>query len=154
MQRRTITRRASLRSRLAQGDEREREVAKTEDEWRNQLTPGQFRVLRQRGTERPFSNQVVAPDAEGVYRCAACDAALFRTDDKFDSGTGWPSFTDSEPDGVELERDFRAGIPRTEVVCRRCGGHLGHVFRDGPGPSGNRYCINGSALGPGDSAAV
>ncbi len=143
-----------LRSRLGRRDERERQVAKTEDEWRNQLTPEQFRILRQHGTERPFSNQVVAPDTEGVYRCAACDAALFRADDKFDSGTGWPSFTDSEPDGVELQRDFRAGIPRTEVVCRRCGGHLGHLFRDGPGPSGNRYCINGCALGPGDSAAV
>ena len=147
-------RRAALRSRLGRRDEREREVSKGDDAWRNQLTPEQFRVLRQRGTERPFSNQVVSPDPEGVYRCAACHAALFRADDKFDSGTGWPSFTESEPDGVELQRDFRAGIPRTEVVCRRCGGHLGHVFSDGPGPSGKRYCINGCALVAGDSAAV
>ena len=146
-------RRAGVRRRLGRRDEREREVAKTEDEWRNQLTPEQFRVLRQRGTERPFSS-AVAPDAEGVYRCAACDAALFRADDKFDSGTGWPSFTDSEPHAVEMRRDFRAGIPRTEVVCRRCGGHLGHFFSDGPGPAGKRYCINGCALVPGDSAAV
>ena len=145
---------ASLRSRRGRLGEPEREVAKTDDEWRNQLTPAQFRVLRQRGTERPFSNQAVAPDAEGVYRCAACDAALFRANAKFDSGTGWPSFTDSEPDGVELQRDLRAGIPRTEVVCRRCGGHLGHLFGDGPGPAGNRYCINGCALGPGDNSAV
>ena len=140
-------------SRLRRRDGREREVAKADDAWREQLTAQQFRVLRKRGTERPFSNQVVRPDAEGVYRCAGCDGALFRADAKFDSGTGWPSFTESEPGGVELHRDFRAGIPRTEVVCRRCGGHLGHVFGDGPGPTGKRYCINGCALGPGTGAS-
>ncbi len=130
--------------RVARG--REREVTKSEQEWREQLTPEQFQVLRRRGTERPFSREHVQAGADGVYRCAACHSALFRADAKFDSGTGWPSFTDTEPDGVDQRRDIRMGIPRTEVVCRRCGGHLGHVFNDGPGPQHKRYCINGCAL--------
>jgi len=124
----------------------ERDVAKTEEEWREQLTPEQFRILRRRGTESAFSGEAVAPDAQGLYRCAACDGALFDADTKFDSGTGWPSFTDTVPDGVEMRRDFSLGIPRTEVRCRRCGGHLGHVFGDGPAPTRKRYCINGGAL--------
>lgn len=126
----------------------EREIVKSDDAWREQLTPEQFRVLRRRGTEPAFSGEAVAADPDGVYRCAACHAALFRTDAKFDSGTGWPSFTGSESDAVELHRDYRLGIPRTEVSCRRCGGHLGHVFNDGPGLGGKRYCINGCALAP------
>ena len=142
---------AGLLTRLRRGDDLEREIVKSENEWREQLTPQQFRVLRRRGTEPAFSGQAVAADAEGMYRCAACDSALFRADAKFDSGTGWPSFTESEPDGVELHRDYRFGIPRTEVGCRRCGGHLGHVFSDGPGPYRERYCINACALAPGQA---
>ena len=131
------------------GDVR-REVSRSEDEWRAKLTPEQFRILRRSGTERPFTGETVCPDASGTYRCAGCHAALFQAGAKFDSGTGWPSFTDAEAEGVELRRDFKMGIPRTEVLCRRCGGHLGHVFNDGPRPGGKRYCINGCALAPGD----
>ena len=143
----------SLRDRLHRRDATERDVSKTEEQWRHQLTPEQYRILRRRGTEAPFSADDVVADASGTYRCAACDAALFRADTKFDSGTGWPSFTDSVPDGVDLHRDFSLGIPRTEVVCRRCGGHLGHVFSDGPGPTRQRYCINGGALASGGCEA-
>ncbi len=130
------------------GQDREQEVSKSGEAWREQLTSEQFRILRQRGTERPFSDQSASRDSEGAYRCAACDAPLFRADARFDSGTGWPSFSDCEADGVELRRDYRSGIPSTEVICSRCGGHLGHVFGDGPGPKGKRYCVNDGALAP------
>ncbi len=139
---------ASLLSRLRRREVSPREVMMSEDAWRKQLTAAQFRVLRRGGTEAPFTGQAVEADAEGVYRCAACDGPLFSADAKFDSGTGWPSFSDSVPDGVELRRDYKLGVPRTEVLCRRCGGHLGHVFNDGPRPGGKRYCINGCALAP------
>ncbi|MGI8810235.1 MAG: peptide-methionine (R)-S-oxide reductase MsrB [Acidimicrobiales bacterium] len=144
------SRAGGLLGRLRRRDEGEREVAKSAAAWREQLTPAQFHVLRGHGTEPPFSEPDRGPDAGGLYRCAGCDAALFRADAKFESGTGWPSFTASEPDGVELRRDLRLLIPRTEVRCRRCGGHLGHVFRDGPGPERTRYCINALAFAPGD----
>ncbi len=140
---------ADLFQRRRDRDEPDREVAKTESAWSEQLTPEQFHVLRRRGTEAPFSGVSVRPDAEGKYRCAACGAALFDAGTKFDSGTGWPSFFDAASENVELRRDLRMGIPRTEVRCRRCGGHLGHVFGDGPAPTGKRYCINASALAPG-----
>jgi len=123
------------------------EVTKTEDEWRDELSPEQFDVLRRAGTEPAFTGKYWDCHDDGVYRCAACGAELFDAATKFESGTGWPSFT--EPmvaEAVELRSDASHGMVRTEVVCRRCGGHLGHVFDDGPGPNGQRFCINSASL--------
>jgi peptide-methionine (R)-S-oxide reductase len=124
-----------------------RDVVKSDDEWRTQLGADRYRVLRRKGTEAPFSGQYVHSGADGTYHCAACNAPLFETSAQFDSGTGWPSFTEpSVAAAVELKRDHGLGMARTEVVCRRCGGHLGHVFDDGPGAGGQRYCINSASL--------
>jgi peptide-methionine (R)-S-oxide reductase len=120
---------------------------KTEQEWRRDLPPERYEVMRQKGTEPPFTGEYTYSKEEGVYRCGACGAELFRSDAKFDSGTGWPSFTEPAVSGnVELEPDYSHGMVRTEVKCARCGGHLGHVFDDGPAPTGKRFCINSCAL--------
>ena len=125
----------------------EPEVKKSDEDWRRELTPEQYHVMREQGTERPFTHPYAFSKQKGMYRCAACGADLFSSDAKFESGTGWPSFTEPAiAEAVELRQDRALGMVRTEVVCRRCGSHLGHVFDDGPGPTGQRYCINGVCL--------
>ncbi len=123
-------------------------VEKTDQEWREQLTPEQYEVLRKAATERPFTGKYVDAKDDGTYRCAGCGAELFSSDTKFESGTGWPSFTDPmNRENVEVREDRSHGMVRVEVVCSNCGGHLGHVFDDGPADrGGKRYCINSCAL--------
>ena len=122
-------------------------VLKSEQEWREELSPEQYHVLREAGTERPWTGRYVDEKRDGTYACAACGLELFDAGTKFESGSGWPSFTDpANREHVELKRDFSHGMIRTEVRCAGCGGHLGHVFDDGPGPSGERYCMNSAAL--------
>lgn len=122
-------------------------IEKTDAEWSEQLTPEQYRVLRQKGTERAFTGEYNTAKGKGVYRCAGCDTELFSSETKFESGTGWPSFyAPITEENVREETDLSHGMRRTEVMCDACGGHLGHVFPDGPQPTGQRYCLNSAAL--------
>ena len=122
-------------------------IARTDDEWREALTPEQYQVLRQKGTEAPFSGEYDHTFEPGSYHCAGCGAILFESDTKYDSGCGWPAFSaPANDDAIDEEVDTSYGMVRTEVLCASCGGHLGHVFPDGPHPTGIRYCINSAAL--------
>ena len=123
------------------------EMPKTDEEWKKKLTPEQYKVLREKGTEMAFTGKFNKHKEKGMYTCAACGAELFSSDAKFDSGTGWPSFDEPKNlENVKLEEDYSYGMNRVEVVCKKCGGHLGHVFEDGPTKTGKRFCINSCSL--------
>lgn len=124
-----------------------KKVKKTEEEWKEFLTDKQYRILRQKGTEPPFTGELLHNKAQGKYKCAGCGEELFISETKFDSGSGWPSFwAPSKEEKIKTQTDDSFGMRRTEILCKKCGGHLGHVFDDGPEPTGKRYCVNSSSL--------
>ncbi len=131
---------------LFAGERESFEVARSDADWRRILPPEAYAVLREESTERPNSSPLNAEKRRGTYACAGCALPVYASAAKFESGTGWPSFTAPLPGAVRTKRDFKAILPRTEVHCRRCGGHLGHVFNDGPAPTGKRFCMNGAAM--------
>jgi peptide-methionine (R)-S-oxide reductase len=142
-----------LRGETAQAAEKF-EIEKTDAEWRAQLTPQQYEILRKEGTERPWTSPLLKEHRKGTFACAGCDLPLFSSETKFESGTGWPSFFKPLENAVSIREDRTFGMKRTEVHCRRCGGHLGHVFDDGPKPTGLRYCMDGFALNFSPAAAT
>lgn len=123
-----------------------KDMPQTDEEWKQMLTPEQYKVLREKGTEPPFTGEYVHENSDGTYACAACGNPLFSSDTKFDSKSGWPSFDDALPGAVTTERDPSLGVERTEILCARCGSHLGHLFDDGPTETGKRYCVNSVCL--------
>lgn len=122
-------------------------MPKSEEEWKKRLTPQQYHVLREKGTEMSFTGKLIHNKGKGTYTCAGCGAELFSSDAKFDSGTGWPSFDKANMNNIELKKDFSDGMIRTEVICKKCKSHLGHVFDDGPTATRKRFCINSCSLG-------
>ena len=123
-------------------------VSKSEEEWREELTPEQYRILREKGTERPYTGEFNVHNEDGIYKCAGCGEPLFTSDTKYDSGCGWPAFfAPIDKSKIEYKLDKSHGMLRTEIMCSNCGGHLGHVFNDGPNPTGERYCVNSVSLG-------
>jgi peptide-methionine (R)-S-oxide reductase len=134
-------------TKIEEGEGMDKPIKKSEEEWKKELTPEQYRVLREKGTERAFTGKYDLFFENGMYYCAACGNSLFESDTKFNSGCGWPSFSEAlSKDRVKLQEDRSHGMTRTEVLCARCGSHLGHVFDDGPPPLGKRYCINSISL--------